>query len=94
MPRGLEGRSAIVTGAGRGIGLAIARRLASEGARIIISGRDPSAFDRTAAGVVPLRLDTVGVADPHAAEAAVAVGEECGTTTSFAFAPSGGRATY
>ena len=35
----LQGRTAIVTGAGRGIGGAIARKLASEGATVILSAR-------------------------------------------------------
>ena len=34
-------RVAIVTGAGRGIGLAIATRLAAEGARIVMAERSP-----------------------------------------------------
>lgn len=37
----LEGRNAIVTGAGRGIGFAIAERLAAEGARVLLSDIDP-----------------------------------------------------
>ncbi len=37
--RELEGRSAIVTGGSRGIGLAIARRLISDGAKVMITGR-------------------------------------------------------
>jgi NAD(P)-dependent dehydrogenase (short-subunit alcohol dehydrogenase family) len=37
--RGLEGRTAIVTGASRGIGLAIAQRLVNEGARVVITAR-------------------------------------------------------
>ena len=37
---GLEGRHAVVTGGGRGIGAAIARALASEGAAVSVLGRD------------------------------------------------------
>lgn len=35
------GHTAIVTGASRGIGLAIAQRLVAEGARVVITGRNP-----------------------------------------------------
>jgi 3-oxoacyl-[acyl-carrier protein] reductase len=38
----LAGKTAIVTGAGRGIGNAIARRFASEGAKVILISRSPS----------------------------------------------------
>jgi 3-oxoacyl-[acyl-carrier protein] reductase len=40
MPFTLEGKTALVTGAGRGIGLAIARRLVAAGARVMINDLD------------------------------------------------------
>lgn len=38
----LEGRIALVTGAGRGLGFEIAKRLAGEGAEVWLGGRDPA----------------------------------------------------
>jgi len=48
----LEGRVTLVTGGSRGIGLAIARRLGSEGARIILVARNGAAL-RKAAEEIP-----------------------------------------
>jgi NAD(P)-dependent dehydrogenase (short-subunit alcohol dehydrogenase family) len=45
MDLGLEGRSALITGATAGIGYAIARGLAAEGARVAITGRTPQRVD-------------------------------------------------
>jgi len=42
--RGLDGKTAVVTGASRGIGLGIARRLVEEGARVVITARKPEAL--------------------------------------------------
>lgn len=60
---GLRGRAAVVTGATRGIGWAVARALADAGARVCVSARDAEQV-RRAAG----ELDGVGlagdVADP------------------------------
>jgi NAD(P)-dependent dehydrogenase (short-subunit alcohol dehydrogenase family) len=58
----LQSRIALITGAKRGIGLAIARAYAREGARCILAGRDAAALKRVAeeignATVLTLRLD-------------------------------------
>jgi NAD(P)-dependent dehydrogenase (short-subunit alcohol dehydrogenase family) len=53
-------RVALVTGANRGIGLEISRRLASRGLRVVMSGRDLAAVEHAAAAVPaaqPWRLD-------------------------------------
>jgi len=42
----LKGKAAIVTGASRGIGRALALRLAQEGARVIVSARSAEALDQ------------------------------------------------
>lgn len=41
----LEGKIAIITGGGSGIGFAIAQRYASEGAQVILAGRNPRRLD-------------------------------------------------
>ncbi|MFD5625365.1 SDR family oxidoreductase [Streptomyces sp. NPDC127072] len=60
---GLRGRAAIVTGASRGIGLAIAEELAGAGARVCVTARDADAV-----ALAATRLGGVGlagsVADP------------------------------
>lgn len=43
--KGLAGKVTIVTGGGRGIGLAIARSLAEDGASVVVSGRDAARLD-------------------------------------------------
>lgn len=57
----LQGKVAIITGAARGIGRAIARRYAEEGASVVIADLDEAAARAAAAGIGPaalaLRLD-------------------------------------
>lgn len=43
----LSGRTAIVTGAGRGIGASIAQRLAADGAEVLVVGRGNDTLDKT-----------------------------------------------
>src|SRR5437899_34907 len=47
----LSGQVAVVTGAGRGIGAAIARQLAALGAAVVLSGRTPKPLQATASRI-------------------------------------------
>ncbi|GAA2006293.1 MULTISPECIES: SDR family oxidoreductase [Nocardioides] len=49
--RGLQGRTAVVTGASRGIGLAVAQRLVAEGARVCVTARKPEALEEAVASL-------------------------------------------
>src|SRR5260221_11689602 len=68
----LNDKTALITGSTGGIGLAIARKLAVEGARVIIAGRTQARLDQA---VESIRIDggvhvTGVLADPATAEGA------------------------
>lgn len=72
----LDGRVAVVTGAGQGIGRGIARRFAREGCRIVVAERDRTTGPRTVGEVESLGAEASFVAtdvtrkdDAHAAVA-------------------------
>lgn len=58
---GLDGRTALVTGSSRGIGLAVARALAAAGARVVLNSRDAEAVraaaEQVGNGAVGLAAD-------------------------------------
>lgn len=68
-----EGKTAIVTGASRGIGLAIAERLVADGARVVVTGRGKEALDEAvvALGGPDRALGVAGKADDEAHQADV-----------------------
>lgn len=78
MELGLAGRIAVVTGASKGIGLAVTRTLVREGVRVVAGARSSSPeLDALAAdgGVVPVAVD---LSTPDGPAALVAAGLELG----------------
>src|SRR5690606_10765181 len=58
--------TALVTGGGKGFGLAVAKDLAAKGVTVFISGRDGAALDKAAAdgsGLRPVQGDVTVAAD-------------------------------
>jgi NAD(P)-dependent dehydrogenase (short-subunit alcohol dehydrogenase family) len=74
--RTLEGEIAVVTGATKGIGEAVARSLAAAGARVAVTSRDPAATAAVAAslgdGHLGLAMDVRATASVEAAAAEIA----------------------
>ena len=73
MNLGIEGRTAIVCGSSRGLGLACADALAAEGVHVVINGRDAARLD---AAATTLRATARGNVTAVAADIATADGRE------------------
>lgn len=72
----LEGKVALVTGASRGIGAAIARRAAAEGARVVLAARKPEGLEATRSAIEEAGGEALAVAchtgEPEQIDALVA----------------------
>jgi gluconate 5-dehydrogenase len=68
----LDGRIALLTGASRGLGLAMAKAMAEAGATVILNARDPASLQQAAAGIARAETAPFDVADEAAAKRAVA----------------------
>jgi 3-oxoacyl-[acyl-carrier protein] reductase len=76
MDTGLKGRTAVVPGASAGLGLAVARSLASEGANVVLGGRRGELV-RSEAERLPSAVGVeVDLTDPGAAATLVGAAEE------------------
>jgi 3-oxoacyl-[acyl-carrier protein] reductase len=75
-----DGRVALVTGASRGIGLAVAQRLVDEGAKVVITARKPEGLEAALAELGPAARAVAGRADDaeHQAAAVAAAVDEFG----------------
>jgi NADP-dependent 3-hydroxy acid dehydrogenase YdfG len=70
-PQGLHGRSALLTGASRGIGEAIARALDAQGVRTLLVARDAKALDTLSAALNRARAHVADLTDGGAVDATV-----------------------
>ena len=72
----LEGRRALITGSGKGIGLALAKGLAEHGAEIVVNGRSVDKIEKAVAAMRDQGFRAQGsvfdVVDPVAVEAEIA----------------------
>jgi NAD(P)-dependent dehydrogenase (short-subunit alcohol dehydrogenase family) len=88
MTERFSGRTAVVTGGGSGIGLATVRRLASEGARVVVADIDPDAGKAAADEVGGLFVQT-DVTSPEQVEALFAAAADTYGSVDVAFNNAG-----
>lgn len=70
-PFDLSGRTALITGSSRGLGLAIAKGLAAAGARVVLNGVDPERLGATVVALKAEGIDAEGIAFDVTDEAAI-----------------------
>lgn len=84
-PFDLTGRTALVTGSSRGIGLALAQGLLEAGAAVVVHGRDVAQTEASAAALTKktggeTMVGTFDITDPAAVEQGIAsIEQRCGT---------------
>ncbi|MDR2420636.1 MAG: SDR family oxidoreductase [Oscillospiraceae bacterium] len=83
MSEQLKGKTALITGGGSGIGAAIARRFAAEGAKVVVTGRRESALEET------IKSCPAGAAKPFAGD--VMKPEDCEKMIEATVAFGGGK---
>jgi NAD(P)-dependent dehydrogenase (short-subunit alcohol dehydrogenase family) len=94
MGYGLDGKGALVTGGGSGIGLGCARRLVAEGAVVTICGRSQERLDTAVAQLAgDARAVACDVTDEAQVQAAVAAATEPTGTLDVVVASAGGSST-